>query len=254
MDNASAAHFEPLGKNCCVLVSTRHRFNTDTLLLADFSMPKRGEICADIGTGCGAIPLLWCARGKPKSVVAVEIQRDAAELAEKSVNANGFSSEIKVLCADVRGYKEIFGHQSLDLIACNPPYFVRGSGFASISAAEKTARHDENLTLRDLAGVAKFSLKFGGRLCVCMPTDRMAEVIGIFRASGLEPKRLTLVQSTPVKPPYLFLLECKRGGKTGLEVKPNLVLNDAFGRATPQLNKIYGDYLETAGRENQHEQ
>lgn len=241
-------HFEPLGKNCRVLVSDEHRFNTDTLLLADFSMPRHNEVCADIGTGCGTIPLLWRARGKLSSVTAVEIQSDAAALAERSVQENGFSGEIKVVCGDAKNYKEIFIHQSLDLMACNPPYFVLGSGFLS-EGTRKTARHEEELTLEALAGAAKFALKHGGRLCICLPVDRMAEAMAVFRANGLEPKRLRLVQSVPGKPPYLFLLECRRGGKTGLTAEPALILKNSDGTPTPELNEIYGDYLETAGGE-----
>lgn len=249
---STAVHFEPLGGNCQVLVSQQHRFNTDTLLLADFSMPRRGEACADIGTGCGTIPQLWCARGKPATVIAVEIQPEAAELAQKSAEVNGFSSEINVVCADVREYKNIFAHQLLDLIACNPPYFVLGSGFASTNAAaRKTARHDESLTLEDLASAAKFSLKCGGRLCICLPTDRMAKAFEIFGSFDLEPKRLKLVQSTAKKPPYLFLLECRRGGKTGLIVENNLILNTGSGIPTPELERIYGDYLTTRRERNE---
>lgn len=240
---------EPLGKNCTVFVTAEHRFNTDTILLADFSMPMYREACADIGTGCGTIPLLWRARGNPKSITAVEIQPAAAQLAEKSAAENGFSSEITVVCGDVREYKTILPNESFDLMACNPPYFAQGSGYKSAAQAEKTARHDDCMTLSDLAAAAKFGLKRGGRLCICLPTVRLAEAMEIFRTAALEPKRLRLVQSTPKKAPYLFLLECKKGGKTGLAVEQTLILNDSTGKATPELNKIYGDYLDTAGRE-----
>lgn len=242
-------HAEPLGRGGSVFVSAEYRFSTDTILLADFSMPIYREVCADIGTGCGTIPLLWRMRGNPKSITAVEIQPAAAQLAEKSVQANGFSSEITVVCGDVREYKTILPNESFDLMACNPPYFTLGSGYKSTAPAEKTARHDECMTISDLASAAKFGLKWGGRLCICLPTVRLAEAIEAFRTAGLEPKRLRLVQSTPKKAPYLFLLECKKGGKTGLAVEQTLILNDINGKATPELNKIYGDYLDTAGRE-----
>ena len=60
-DLGEAEHWEPLGPSMKVLVNQNHRFNTDTILLAHFSMPGRGELCADFGTGCGTIPLLGCA-------------------------------------------------------------------------------------------------------------------------------------------------------------------------------------------------
>ena len=43
------ARWEPLSSACRALVTREHSFTTDTLLLADFSLPRRGEVCADLG-------------------------------------------------------------------------------------------------------------------------------------------------------------------------------------------------------------
>ena len=77
----SQTHWEPLSKTCRVLVSPVYGFTTDTLLLAHFSMPERGESCADIGTGCGVIPLLWKLRGGARKIYGVELQEEAVSLA-----------------------------------------------------------------------------------------------------------------------------------------------------------------------------
>ncbi len=241
------AHWEPLGKSCRVLVTKEHGFTTDTLLLAHFSAPHPEEACADLGTGCGTIPLLWQSRGHTGPVLAIELRREAAELAEASAAQNGFSQEITVICGDVRQYKGLLSHQSLGLIACNPPYYSIPSG-ALGHGPRKTARHEDSLTLEDLSAAARYGLRHGGRLCVCLPTERLAEAMRTFGQVGLEPKRLRLVQSNPGKAPYLFLLECRKGGKPGLTVESTLFLTDAAGDPTPELVKIYGDYRETAGR------
>lgn len=89
--------WEQLAKGCRVLVTKEHSFNTDTLLLAHFSLPKKGELCADFGTGCGTIPLLWAARGQPKAVWGVEIQEAGARLAAQSVEESGLSGRITIL-------------------------------------------------------------------------------------------------------------------------------------------------------------
>jgi tRNA1(Val) A37 N6-methylase TrmN6 len=52
-------HLEPLGSGIEIYVSQSYHFSTDTILLADFSMPKNGKKCADLGTGCGTIPTLY---------------------------------------------------------------------------------------------------------------------------------------------------------------------------------------------------
>lgn len=241
------ARWEPLSRSCRVLVSGEHGFTTDTLLLADFSLPRPGEACADFGTGCGTIPLLWKLRGKPGHVWGVELQEAAAEQAEASVRENGFSREITILRGDVRDIRSLLAHQSLDLVSCNPPYQAVGTGLPSERTSRRTARHGGTLGLEELARAARYVLRQGGRLCVCLRTERLAEAAALFRENGLEPKRLRLVQQRADRPPYLFLLECRNGGRTGLAVEPTLLLADEKGAPTAELERIYGDYRENAG-------
>lgn len=229
---------EPLGEMHFVYCSPQHRFTTDTMLLAHFAAPKPQERCLDVGTGCGLIPLLWAIRGQGKRILALELQEDAAKLAERSVMENNFAEKITVQQGDARDYRALLPHQGLSLIACNPPYFAQNTG-AVRAGAEGVARHDETLTLKDLAELTRYSLKDGGRLCICFPCERMGEAMSIFTQHGLEPKRLRLVQSAPQKSPYLFLLECRKAGKTGLSVELPLIIAEQDGTPTPELETIY---------------
>ena len=242
-------HWEPLGEGLRVLVSPSHGFNTDTLLLADFSLPKPRSRCADLGSGCGVIPLLWCRRARPESVLALEVQEDAAELAKTSAAANGMEDRIYTILGDVRDYKALLPHQSLDLIASNPPYFAPGTGAVSRNPERGLARHSPTFQLSDLAEAAFYSLRHGGRLCICLPTVRLAEAVSLFHARSLEPKRLRLVQQRLDKAPYLFLLECRRGGGSSLAVEETLTLTDGSGRYSREMERIYGDYLEINRKE-----
>lgn len=231
--------WEPLGETAKVFVTREHRFNTDTLLLADFSSPKSRDVCADFGTGCGTIPLLWAARNKPKHIYAVELQEQAFLQAEKSVNACGF--DIELIHGDIRDYRMLFPKQNLDLIACNPPYKAMGAGLKNTDANMKIARHEETLTLANLAEAAKFSLKFGGRLCICQRPERLTDAMTIFREYSLEPKVLRLVQGRDGKAPSLFLLECRRGGSAGIKILPTLMIEEN-GTDSAEMLRIYGDY------------
>ena len=121
-------HWEPLAKNCRVLVSRAHRFTTDTILLAHFAAPRRRERCADFGTGCGTIPLLWHVRYAPRAITGVELGEQAAEQAEISVRENGFQDGISIRRGDIRDIRAVFPEPELDLVACNPPYKAVGAG------------------------------------------------------------------------------------------------------------------------------
>ena len=224
--------------------------STDTLLLAWFSLPRPGERCADLGTGCGTIPLVWRQRARAKSIVGVELQEQAAGQARRSVEENGFAGEITILRGDAREYKSLLPCQGLDLMACNPPYTSPGTGLLSADPQRRAARHGESLTLEEVAQAARYGLRYGGRLCLCLPAQRLGEAMGLLARYRLEPKRLRLVQQRLGKAPYLFLLECRSGGRPGgLQVEPVLLLEDERGRPTPALLEAYGEYRRDGGQE-----
>ena len=240
------ARWEPLGKALRVLTAPGQGFSTDTLLLADFSMPKGKAACADLGCGCGVIPLLWGYRSSPRSILALDMQGEAIELLRESIRDNGMEGLITPIEGDVRNYKGVLPHQSLDLIASNPPYFPPGSGAVSRDPRREAARHSGTFLLPDLALAARHALKHGGRLCLCLPVQRLAEGIAVFKGQSLEPKRLRLVQQGPGKEPYLALLECRKGGGSGLRVMENLFITDGSGGYngySREMERIYGDYL-----------
>ena len=67
------------------------RFGTDALLLASFVREKKHAIAADLGCGTGINSLLLLARGKCKTVHAVDVQRDFCTLARRNAEHNSLS-------------------------------------------------------------------------------------------------------------------------------------------------------------------
>lgn len=241
-------HWEPLGKGHSVIVSTEHTFSTDTLLLANYSMPKSGERCAEFGTGCGAVSLLWCCRSSPKDVFALEIQQQACSQAQRSAESNGFS-QMHVLQYDLcrlsqEPAKLLPVPLGLNLVACNPPYKPLGTGIPNPQKSKAAARHEVGCTLEQIAAGATRLLRWGGRFVCCLRPERMPETFRILSAAGLEPKRMRLVQHRSGKKPSLFLLETRRGGKPGLTVEPTLLLQTGTGACSDEMKKIYGEYGE----------
>lgn len=244
--------WEPLSLGISVLTTPQHTFNTDTILLASFCAPKRQELCADLGTGCGTIPLWWAARSRPKHIWAIELQEQAAEQARCSVERCGLSSLISVVQGDIRDLPPVPGMEDLHLISCNPPYQAAGAGIPSQGKQEQLARHEFTCTLEDVAQVARRRLRWGGRLCICQRPQRLADAMVIFREYGLEPKRLRLVQQRPQKAPFLFLLEAKRGGNPGLVVEPTLFIEGEQEGLSPEMAGIYGEYRQLAGKKQEY--
>lgn len=240
---------EPLSPNISVFVSQTHRFNTDTILLAHFAAPKRGERCADFGTGCGAIPLIWLARYEPAQICGVEIQPDACELVRQSAEHCGVADRLRVLNLDLRQLPQSRPRdpwlENCDLISCNPPYKAQGTGIENPEQGNRMARHEETCTMEDVAHAAASCLRYGGRLCLCQRPERLTDIFTALCANGLEPKRLRFVQARVGKAPKLFLLQARKNGQPGgLLVEPPLILHNEDGTFTQEMLEIYGSYKE----------
>ena len=237
---------EPVSKEKKIYVSERHKFSTDTILLADFSMPKKNERCADFGTGCGLIPILWAIRSPMKKAYGIELQKDACELFADSIRLGGFEEKLEVIEGDLRNVSDE-RLRELHRIACNPPYKPLGRGIRSSAPQEDLARHEVTLNLYEAAKAAASMLQFGGRFCVCQRPERLPEVFEAFRANRIEPKRLRFVQQRVGKAPFLFLLEGRLGAKPFLKVEPVLLVEEN-GVYTEEMMRIYGDYKRTPQR------
>ncbi len=236
-------HLEPLGNGIQIYVSESYRFSTDTILLADFSMPKGKKKCAELGTGCGTIPLLWSRHNKEIETDAVEIQTDACTLAQKSVELNNLCDKIRVINADLKDLKGKLTFGCYDLVVCNPPYKIGGGGITNPQGSKQIARHETECTLDDICSAASKLLQFGGSFCVCQRPERLADVMESMRKFAIEPKTLRIVQQRKNKAPKLFLLEGRRGGKRGfLNVLPTLFIEADNGDFSDEMMKIYGCY------------
>ena len=222
-------------------VSATHRFGTDAILLADFATPTRGETVCELGTGCGAIALRLCAEGTPAAVHGVDISPEAIALAQRGAAAFDGVPTPTFAVADWAHPSSIAPAGSFRRVVCNPPYFPPASGGVSEDAAARLARHEQPDTLRDVCRAAAWLLQYGGRLCLCHRPERLTAVLAALTAQGLEPKRLRPVQQTVDTPPWLFLLEARKGGKAGLTWEAPLVLKDVDGNPTREYRRIYGE-------------
>lgn len=247
---------ETLGQGLSVLVSPEHGFGTDALLLADFVSVKPDGPAIDLGTGCGIIPLLLRRRGANGPLYGLELQEQGycqfSESLTLSKERGGFVENMTPILGDLRdiGNKELPSDHpvaslplgSFKTVTMNPPYKPVDTGILSDMTAEQIARHETTCTIKDAAKAASALLNFGGNFAVCHRPERLADVLEAFREASIEPKRLRFVQKRPDTPPWLFLLEGRKGGKPYLQVLPPLYIQDETGGNSEELNRILGEY------------
>ena len=82
-----------------------YRFSMDSILLLNFIRLKNYEKIIDLGTGSGIIPLLLFGKRKGLSIYGVEIQKDLADMARRSVELNKLQNGINIIQADFRSQK-----------------------------------------------------------------------------------------------------------------------------------------------------
>ena len=204
-----------------------YTFTSDAVILANFIKMKKTDKGADIGTGCGVIPVLLTAKVEFDKIYAFEIQPQMARIAEKNVILNQLEEKIEIVSDDVRNFQQHFKKESFDVVFSNPPYMK-----SNISLNEKPsrsiARHDNQLPIDDLCETAFDMLKFGGKFYLVYTSTRTAELIAMLKKYHLEPKRMFFTENGKDRV-VLVIIEAVKGAKQGVEVLPALQTNDKNG-------------------------
>lgn len=227
---------EKLSERYQVCISKNHRFGTDAFLLAAFSAPRHIDKVCDLCSGCGIIPLILMRDYSPASVTGIEIQDEAAALFALSVAKSG-ADNIYPIHADIKSAGSRLARESYDVITCNPPYKRSNTGILNNKDAQSIARHEILCDIYDVCRTAAQLLKFGGRLCICQRPERLSDVIDAMKKCKIEPKRLKLVSKDPASPPWLILIEGKKGSKPFMQIEPPLFVNNDINFNALRMDK-----------------
>jgi tRNA1Val (adenine37-N6)-methyltransferase len=215
-----------------------YRFSLDSVLLADFATIRPGNRVIDLGTGNGVMPLILAYRYPSIAVTGIEIQREMADRAERNVRLNGYEDRIAIGCIDISSATGHFMPESFDSVICNPPYRPASSGRLSPSGEKQIARHELKANLDDFVQVAAFLLKNKGRFACIHLGDRTVDLLTAMRDAAIEPKRLRVVHPFAAAKASMILVEAVKGGRSGLDVLPPLIVYDSAKVYTAELNAI----------------
>lgn len=218
------------------------KMSLDSLLLANFvTINLRDKNILDIATGNAPIPMLLSYRTKAK-IYGVELQKEVYELGVKSVCENSMVNQISLINDDAKNIVDLFESDFFDVITCNPPYFnTINPVFKNDNFVKSIARHETFLNLEDIFFVGKKVLKTNGRFALVHRTDRFMEIIDVMKKYGFMLKKVRFVYPNSSKNSDLVLIECVKGGKSGLKMLSPLFVYGDDNNYSKEVSDMFGD-------------
>ena len=188
-----------------------YKLSSDAVALANFVTCKKTDRVIDIGCGTGVLTLLIAYNQKPNEIISVDINEAAVQQLTKNLALNDdklLETHFTPLHADARRLHTLISANSADVIVCNPPYFTTGKKPQNTHVNQ--ARHDDTLSLTDLALLSTRNLKYGGTIFFCYPANQIAKAITIFENNNFRIKTIKLLSNQ--KGVYLAIIKAKKGG------------------------------------------
>lgn len=218
----------------------RFCFGVDAVFLSNFVTVKRGGRILDLGTGTGIIPILLAAKTEAAHITGLEIQKESAEMAVRSIQLNGLEERITITEGDIKEAADIFSAASFDVITSNPPYMTHEHGLENAYEPKNIARHEILCNLEDVVRAAARLVKPGGSFFMIHKPFRLAEIFGMLMQYKLEPKRMRLIYPYVEKEPTMVMIEAVRGGRSRIKIEPPLIVYQEKGVYTEEVRRMYG--------------
>ena len=228
-------------------------YGVDAVILADFANSLYPEFAhaVDLGTGNGIIPFILSYKNPDAVITGIEVQTAAVEMARRSCMMNGLSERIDFIEADVKDIcsgsaasQEFLSENdmmpgSIDMVTCNPPYFIKGGAIPNSSSARFIARHETTAVLEDFVKAAAVLLKRQGHLFMVHRPSRLVDIFYYCRKHGLEPKDMRMVVPGNGEAANIVLIHCTKGGGKELRIMKELAVYGEDGDYSEEIHRIY---------------
>lgn len=214
-------------------------FGMDAVLLANYCQIKDGEEVVDLGTGTGIIPILLYGKNNLKKIYGIELQKEVAEMAQRSVSLNNIEKHIEILNINIKDYRQYLKKNHFDTVVTNPPYIKITSNLISPEKKKAISRHEVEGNLEDFIKTGSELLKHRGKFYMVYRPERLIEVIQLMKNYKIEPKKIRFVQNKINERPNLILIKGVKAANPHLIVEKPLIVFKANGEYTDEINKIY---------------
>ena len=215
-------------------------FGIDSIILTGFArQTKKGSKILDLGTGTGIISILLSAKIENSLITAIEIQKEVAEMARRSVKLNKLENCIEIINEDIKNISAKLKKASFDVVITNPPYKEKNSGITNENNVKTISRHETTASLEDFIKIASEQLKDKGTFYMINRPERISDIFEYLRKYRLEPKEIRFVQPSAEKAPNEVLVKAVKNGGKFLKVREPLIIYDNNGKYSKEILQIY---------------
>ena len=215
-------------------------FGIDSIILTGFArQTKKGSKILDLGTGTGIISILLSAKIENSLITAIEIQKEVAEMARRSVKLNKLENCIEIINEDIKNISAKLKKSSFDVVITNPPYKEKNSGITNENNVKTISRHETTASLEDFIKIASEQLKDKGTFYMINRPERISDIFEYLRKYRLEPKEIRFVQPSAEKAPNEVLVKAVKNGGKFLKVREPLIIYDNNGKYSKEILQIY---------------
>ena len=196
------------------------KFSLDSILLAEYTKLTKNAKILDMCTGNAPVPLIISTK-TDSEIIGFEIQKNIAELAQKSIELNHLTKQITIINDDIKNIAIYYKEETFDIITCNPPYFKDcNKNKATKNDYLAIARHEVTINIEDIFKIAFKFLKNNGILYMVHRPNRLDDIIYYARANKISVKELQLITTKKDREPNIVLIKCVKNGNASIKVKP----------------------------------
>lgn len=245
-------------------------FGIDSVLISDYAKKdiKNNALGADLGTGTGIISILLSAKTRLSKIIGIEVQKEVADMAQRSIELNGLQNKIEIKNMNIKNIiqnidnsklekrkkqvklgniqtethkeKDNIWLEKFDFVVTNPPYKKLETGKVNESEYKYISRHEATANLEDFIKVSKYLLKDKGSFFMVHRPDRLVDIIELMRKYKLELKNIRFIYPSIDKSPNLVLIKGIKNAKPFLKIDKPLIVYNQNGEYTDEIYEIYG--------------
>jgi len=213
------------------------RVSTDTLLLAAAVPARGGERVIDAGCGTGGAALAIAVRCPETQVTGVEREAELVGLMAENAALNALADRVSVRHGDIESKSLALGMGCFHHALANPPYYEAERTVPPPSKEKARAHVGGPARLADWVDFCLNMVRDRGSITLIHRADRLDTLLACLTPAAGDIAVCPLWPRAGL-PAKRVIVQARKGMKGGSMIFPGLVLHDASGGFTPEVEDI----------------